>query len=167
MESEINKGGINWGHVSVDRRSSGVEVWARLSPEVEELIKSSSEGGGTYTNGIESFGRNWVGIAPSKDLKVYSLERSLDTATYTLGGICGPLKDSKNRVNLSFLTIVGIGQPNGVRLLMKGPAQAEQVIEFGRGVQKSINYFLREYLIPVHIGINIIVSEEIRNNIRG
>ncbi len=86
------------------------------------------------------------------------MERPLDGPTYTLGAMCGSLKDPKGRTNLSFLTIAGIGKPDGVRFLILGPAQADFVKEYGKNVVRDITHFLREYLIPVHIGMNIIVS---------
>jgi hypothetical protein len=158
VETEISKGGEDWGTITVDRRSKGIEVWARLDPKIEELVASASEGQGSYSNAMETFGRNWVGINPTPDIKIYSLERPLDGATYYLSGVCGALKDGKGRTNLSFLTMAGIGKPEGVRFLILGPAQADQVKEYGKNVVRDITYFLREYLIPVHIGMNIIVS---------
>lgn len=158
MEQDLTKGGLNFGHISVERRSSGIEVWARLDPRVEELIQSACEGQGTYKTGLESFGRQWKGLAPTPNLKAYTLERTLDGPSYTLASLCGPLKDAKGRTNLSFLTIVGIGQPDGVRFLIIGPAQAEAVREYGRNVVRDTNYFLREYLVPIHIGINITIG---------
>ncbi len=158
METDILKGGEDWGSIMVDRRSKGVEVWAKLDPKVEELIQSASEGQGSYTTALESFGRNWVGMEPTPNIKIYTLERPLDGATYTLGAVCGAFKDGKGRVNLSFLTMAGIGKPEGVRFMILGPAQESQVTEFGKNIVKETRTFLREYLVPVHIGINIVVS---------
>lgn len=157
MDAELSKSGVSWGSISVDRRSKGQNIWVRLDPKVEELIQSASEGGG-YTNSLESFGRTWVGIDPTPNIKCYALDRSLDGPTYILSNVCGPIKDSKGRTNLSFLTFCGIGKPDGVRFLILGPVQAENVKEYGKNIVRDITCFLREYLVPVHIGINISVS---------
>lgn len=163
MELDIEKGGLDFGTISVDRRSRGIEVWAKLDPKIEELIQSASEGQGSYSTSLEASGRNWVGMEPTPNIKTYSLERSLDGPGFTLGALCGAIKDSKGRTNLSFLTMVGIGKPDGVRFLIMGPAQAEQVKEYGRSIVRDINAFLREYLIPVHVGINILVDNTFRH----
>lgn len=160
METDLSKGGISYGHISVERRSNGVEVCAKLDPKIEELIRSASEGQGSYTNALSSFGRTWIGLAPTANITAYSLDRNLDGPTYSLGNICGPFKDAKGRTNLSFLTFSGISSENGVRFLVVGPAQADHVKEYGRNVVRDVNYFLREYLVPIHIGINIIVNEK-------
>lgn len=155
METEISKGGISFGQISMDRRSKGIEIWVKLDPKVEEMIQSASEGGGTYTNALESFGRSWIGMNPTPSIQVYSLERSLDGTNYTLSGVCGALKDGKSRTNLSFLTFKGISQGEGVRFLIVGPAGADFVKEYGKNVVRDVTAFLREYLVPIHIGINI------------
>lgn len=158
METEISKGGLDWGSISIDRRASGIEVWAKLDPKIEELIQSASEGQGSYKVPLETYGRNWRGMDPTPNIEVYSLEKPMDGATYTLLGPCKELKDPKGKLNLSFLTMVGIGSPNGVRFMIVGPAQADYVKEYGKLVVRDITYFLREYLVPVHVGINITVA---------
>lgn len=160
MEQELSKGGEKFGYISVDRRSKGVEIWVKLDPKVEELIQSAAEGAGTYTTPLESFGRTWVGLDPSPTIKCYNLERPLDGSTYTLSNPCGPFKDPKGKTNLSFLTFKGIGSPDGVRFMVLGPTQAEFVKDYSRKIVEGITYFLREYLVPIHVGINVTVSNK-------
>lgn len=155
MEMEFTKGGEDWGRVDLWRRSKGVEVWAKLTPKIEELVQASSEGQGSYQNSLESYGRSWIGLDPTPTIKVHSLERPLDGPGYYLSGVCGVLKDSKGRINLSFLTFVGVGTPTGVRFMVLGPIGEEAFRDYGLRVRKEIQAFLREYLVPAHIGINI------------
>jgi len=166
VDREFTKDGLSWGRVSVKRGSNGIEVWAKFDPTVEDLIKSACTGGGTYTQPMEALGRQWRGMDPTPEIKVYELERSLDGATYTLSNVCGPIKDNKGRTNLSFLLMEGIGSENGVRFVIGGPVQAEQVSEYGKNVVKDIGRFLREYLVPINIDINILVSQEIGRETR-
>ena len=163
VEFDIEKAGLDFGSISVDRRSKGIEVWAKLDPKIEELIQSASEGQGNYSTSLEASGRNWVGMEPTPNIKTYSLERPLDGTTFTLSALCGTIKDAKNRTNLSFLTMVGIGKPEGVRFMIVGPAQAEQVKEYGRNIVRDIKAFLQEYLVPVHIGISIRVDNTFKH----
>ena len=39
---EVNKGGESWLQFTIDRRATGVELWAKADPRVEDFMRSLS-----------------------------------------------------------------------------------------------------------------------------
>lgn len=144
--------------ILIERRSRGIEIHVKVDPMVEEVVKAvMDQDGGAPTN-LEAYGRYWLPLTATP-IRVYSIDRVVDGANYFLGSIGGQLRDSKNRINISFLQFVGSGGPDGVKFLIAGPVSRDVVIEYGGAVRKAVEAFLRDYLDQARIKINISLTQ--------
>lgn len=153
----VVKGGVSWFELAIERGPKGLEIYAKADPRVEDFVKALGSG---KTDGIEVYGRSWYPLA-GKDLFIHQLERNLTSSEYTLDAVSESFKSQRDgRVNLSFLRIVGIGDPQGIRFGLTGPFSKTHVREMLTNVIGETRSLIRDYIVPIHINLRI-TSQEI------
>ena len=152
----VVKGGICWFDLAIDRGPKGLEVYVKTDPRVEDFVKSLGNG---KNESVEIYGRSWYSLT-GKDLEIHQIERSLESRSYTLEAPAETFRSARDgRVNLSFLRIAGIGEPQGVRFGVAGPFSKSHVRELMSDVITETRSLIRDYIVPVHINLRISSQE--------
>jgi hypothetical protein len=151
-EDQVVKGGVCWFNVAMNRTYLGTEVYIKTVPEVEAFIKSF--GNGEYDN-IDAYGRSWLPVGNSV-LNVYRLNKDI-TGIFTINRVSEDFGDSPKdgRTNLSFLRLVGIGSPEGVRFIIVGPASKKYLRLLASEMTEAVKKLITDYVVPVHINLRI------------
>jgi hypothetical protein len=149
---EVRKGGITWFELTVGRHFHGLEVHAKVVPQVEEFVKALGDGSTEYS---DMFDRAWFPLKGDDRLKVYVV-KDLIASNYTIGRPGSEFKYPKDmRINLSFLRLVGIGSPSGVRFGVEGPySPAYSKALFGE-VMAATRTFIMDYIVPFNVSFKI------------
>lgn len=152
----IVKGGVSWFELSMNRGKKGLELYVKTDPRVEDFMKSLGNGG---KDGLEAYGRDWFPL--EKDmLHVYKIERSVDSKTYTLSLPAEPLRSLRDgKINLSFLRIVGIGDPQGIKFGVTVPISRSAAIDFSKIIITEVRNVIRDYIVPFNINLRISSQE--------
>lgn len=153
----VVKGGVCWFDLAIDRGPKGLEVYVKTDPRVEDFIKALGSG---KKDTIDVYGRSWFSLTQGKDLEIHQLERNVQSGTYTLDAVTEPFNSARDgRTNLSFLRIVGIGDPQGIRFGITGPFSKSHVRELMGDVINETRSLIRDYIVPVHINLRISSQE--------
>lgn len=154
-ELEVVKGGVCWIELALNRGPRGLVVHVKTVPEIEEFMKAL----GDAKDAVEVYGRSWQPHAPTRDLEVYRQNNSLtgdQPLSYTISKPCEPLVDLKvERVNLSFLRFVGVGDPQGVCFVITEPFSEPYVTKLSRMLVLECKHFVQDFIVPVHINLRI------------
>lgn len=155
---EVKKGERIWAQVALDRISSGLEVWVKTDPAVEEFISSLAEG--KKSDPLEGYGRSWESVKGKPPIKVYRLDQPIpNTAGYQIQEIGGPIISPKTgQVNLSFLRFVGIGG-EGITFFLPGPIPKKTVIGMRDEILQAIRSLVKDYIVPIHIVLRLSSQE--------
>lgn len=153
---KVTKGGETWLELSIDRTSKGMAIWARTLPQVEEFIIALNEVGDPPIP-IDSYSRGWT-PGTVNPLMVRMITRDIDCNYYSLNQVGGQL-NSRNSPNLSFLRIVGVGTPEGVRFCIGGPVSKGHITSVKEAVLNASRQLFRDYIVPVHINLRITSTE--------
>lgn len=153
---QIVKGGICWVELSIGRTSKGLEVWVKAVPEIEQFCKAQSD---SKKDGVEVYARGWISDKP---LEAYRFKANLAEQGYSLiyvGGSLDVQTSEDGRVNLSFLRLVGISEPEGVKFTVAGPFSREYLDRIGQGIIQQLRTFVRDYIVPVQVNLRISSTE--------
>lgn len=154
---QVNKGGVCWLEIGAGRGKLGVKLYVKTDPRVEDFIKSLGTG---KKDGVEVYGRSWTPVSPNKALEIYQYSNGLQSESYTLDAPAETFRAPRcGRVNLSFLRIVGIGEPEGVSFGIVGPYSRPFIREALRDVTKEVRSLVRDYIVPFDINIRISSQE--------
>lgn len=154
---KVSKGGECLFELSIDRKASGVEVWVRADPRVEEFMKSIPPEDAPAIDLLESITKNWVSVGAP--LSLYNLGRDLDTAHYTFSSVGGSMTGYKQPGNIAFLRFVGAGSPEGVRFMITGPISRDHIRTFKDAILNASRQFLRDFIVPVYINLRVTSTE--------
>lgn len=169
VTSSVTKGGVAWLEMSFDRGKKGLEIYAKADPRVEDFMQSLACG--APPEPIENYGHEWYMV--KNPLLVYPLERGLPNSTYTIEKVGEGFKHpavSNNgerqllipaspKLNISFLRIVGIGQPGGVTWGLSGPVSKPYIRTIAGEIAAEVRNLVRDYIVPVHINLRISSQE--------
>lgn len=154
---KVMKGGVCWFDLAIDRGPKGLEVYVKTDPRIEDFIKSLGSG---KKDSVEVYGRSWFSLTSGVELEIHRLDQQLQVSTYSLDAVAESFKTSRdNRVNLSFLRIVGIGDPQGIRFGIAGPFSKSYVRELMGDVVTETRSLIRDYIVPVHLNLRITSTE--------
>lgn len=153
----VIKGGVSWFDIAITRGPKGLEIYLKTDPRIEEFVKSLGSG---KKDTIDVYGRMWFSLT-GKDLEIHQLEKNVQSGSYTLDAVSEGFKSQRDgRTNLSFLRIVGIGDPGGVKFGISGPFSKTHVRELMGDVINETRSLIRDYIVPVNITLRI-TSQEI------
>ena len=152
----VMKGGIFYLDISIRRGPKGLELGVKADPKLETFIKSLGSG---IKEQVEAYGRSWYSLTPGKSLEVYPLENSLHADAYTLDAVTELFKSRDGRTNLSFLRIVGISEPEGIRFGMSGPFSKTYVREVLSDIGRETRNLIKDYVVPIHVNLRITSQE--------
>lgn len=160
VESSAVKGENCWLELSLERNihktAKGLIVRAKADPRIEDFLKDLAAG---EVEGVSLYGRYWHPVKPDGELKVYKIPKG---SLQDMPGVHFNLPGAAFRhtndgtLNLSFLRLVGIGSPEGVRFELSGPTS----VSFARAIAPEITRqtvsFVREYISPMVINLRIV-----------
>ncbi len=170
MDLSVNKGGVCWVEFSLGRGPKGLDVWVRTVPQIEEFMKTVSNG---KTDSLDAYGNEWYPISPTA-ISVYQMTKKLTGDTWTIGTVGEPLVNitvpnngrergltleadggpkATKKVNLSFLRMVGISE--GVRFGVQGPFSKDFISQFGREIVQETKNLILQYIVPVRVNLRI------------
>lgn len=152
---EVVKSGICWFELGVGRGSKGLEISLKAVPQLEEFFQGLSGG---KKDPIELYGRNWSS-GDNRDLEIYGLQRDLqlENANYFVNRPTEPLEEDGrgSRLNLSFLRLVGISDPQGVKFVISGPYSKEYTRVLTARIGAETRNLIRDFVVPVYINLRI------------
>ncbi len=152
----------NWLEFSiVVHPKKGTVINFKVDPKVEEFFKGFVSGVLQIYPIYEGYGHgNWGD--PDEEVSpfnVYPLPNDIVISNgYGLDKVGGELIDKKNgnRVNLSFLRIVGASSPNGASFKY-GPARTK---EYWQGAQAEIGRqfrnFCEDFIVPYSVSLKVV-----------
>lgn len=148
---QVVKGGVCWFEFGLKRGLKGLEVSVKTLPEVEAFVKSLGDG---KFDPVEAYGRSWYPLG--HPLNVYRLETDVQSAGFTLLNVTEGFKIYKtNKINLSFLRLVGIGSPAGVRFGTEGVHSRQFLKDIGVSIVNETRSLIHDYITPVHVNLRI------------
>ena len=150
----VRKGDITWLDLSIGRHRRGLEIWVKSVPQIEEFVKGLGDGSTDYTNAYDG---EWFPIDLNNPPKVYQLSQPLSAPGYNLNLVGSALKSGKDpkSVNLSFLRLVGIGSPEGVRFGLNGPFSPAYGRTLFAEINAAVRSFILDYIVPFNINFKI------------
>lgn len=155
---QLNKGGICWFELSIGRGRRGLDFYVKTVPEVENFMKALGAG---KKEQVDAYGRDWFSLEENGKLEVYQMDRELPPSpTYTLTSIAEPLRGAKSgKINLSFLRLVGISDPGGVKFGVAGPFSRSFAREISQTILAETRTLIRDYMVPINISLRISTQE--------
>ena len=151
----VMKGGVCWLDVTPSRCQKGLALHIKADPRIEDFIKSLGSG---KKDTIDVYGRSWFGI--EKELEIHQLERNVQSDRYTLDAVTEGFRSRNDgKVNLSFLRIVGIGDPQGVKFGLTGPFSKPYVKESLQTINAETRSLILDYIAPIHLNFRITSTE--------
>ncbi len=168
MDLTVSKGGVCWAEFILKRCPKGLDFTVRVLPEVEELIKSLTTG---KKEPAEAYGMEWFPIEPAGDLMIYRTDkRSIEGDSWTIDKVAQPLltvpdpraerdpyeRLAAKKVNMSFLRIAGLSNPNGVRFGIHGPFSKDFIKQYGTDIIREMKNLVQQYIVPVNINLRIV-----------
>jgi hypothetical protein len=158
---ELNKGGICWLDGSLSRGKEGLEISIKTVPEIELFMKSL----GSKEDAVEAYGKSWISLN-GQPLMIHRMDKDIfdnepgANRTYDISRIAEPMISPRDgRVNLSFLRIVGISNPDGVRFGIKGPISSRYISDLKGDILRETKNFLRDFIVPVQYNIRVSSQE--------
>lgn len=157
MDLSVNKSGICWAEFSFNRHSRGLEIFVRTVPEIESFIKSLGSG---KVDPSEAYGREWFPIGAQVLMINRTDSKDVVGPGWTISRVAEPFSNPKeNKVNLSFLKIVGVGSPEGVRFGANGPFAKDYVRDLSQSIVRETSNLIKSYIVPLHINLRISSQE--------
>lgn len=146
-QQHLIKGEKSWLDIAIDRKPTGLDIYIKTDPRIEETMSTMSHGS---KSNLSNWGTTWQ---PPKDtqIEVYDVVEDINGSTYYLDGLGLSLKDNKGRINLSMLRMAGIGSEHGIRFTIIGPHSKQFTRETAKSIVDGTRELIREYIVPVHI----------------
>lgn len=169
---QVTKGGRNWFEYELRRcrGSIGLALYAKVVPEVEDFFKGLANE--ETTTALALYDRQWFPIDKNVEYHVYDMHTALkSTNVYSVDRIGGPLKgypimdpnSGRSRmsegINLSFLRIKGISEPNGIRLGIRMPISRSEAISIGNDIINASRQLAAEYITPFKLNLSVFQSD--------
>lgn len=153
---QVTKGGICWFEISFSRGRGGLEVAVKTVPQIEAFMKSLGEDHGPMT----AYGKNWHSLN-GKEIFIHGMTKvDFPSPNYAINRVAEPLESPKDgRINLSFLRMVGISEPQGVRFGVTGPFSKPYIRELSKKIAESTRALINDFIVPIHINLRLSSQE--------
>lgn len=183
MEEDLNivKGGESVVRISLIRSARGLRVEVKAHPVVEEFFKMNAIHQGQTeptTHQVAVLGRFWQGAAGKGDttagLLAYDRVQQLpivlggdSTDVANIDRLGQPLLEPHahasgrraHNVNLSFLRLVGLSEPEGIVFYVRGVHSIDLVRETKDKIAEGVKRFYATYLKPVEMSVVCMTQE--------
>lgn len=152
-----------------ERNKVGLILKIKARRDVEDFMRGLADGHRTL---VEAVGDSWYNCNNSgTPLEVYDAAVEARNKLYTMNGVGQPLlviqdpgrlraANNEEQVNLSFLKLVGISNSEGVSIGFVGAYSADYVSKVRNALPNVVTQFLRDYLVPITINLQIISRNE-------
>jgi hypothetical protein len=153
----ISRGPIRGAH----RNDLGMRMHVKARPELETFMQQLSGGQKCPTN---SYSEAWTS-QNAKELEVYLIDKPLGAGNYTLEHVCGdPVVQNRvprtgateDKINLSFLKLVGISSDEGLTFGISGIFSADVCNRLKLELNGALRQFLTDYVVPVNINLQVV-----------
>ena len=161
---------IKRGPIRGDNKNRvGLILQVRARPDVEEYLRGLADGRRVL---VEAMGDAWVNCTPNTGaLEAYDLELNANSRLYTLSAVGAGLiideningqlrnriaQNNDERINLSFLRLVGIGNPDGISVGLLGAYSHDYVMKVKNILPQAVKQFLQDYLVPITVNLQIV-----------
>ena len=162
-ESSTSLGGEPVIHIYLKRHLDGLRVTVKTTPDVEEFFRELCGG---VPEAVRNYGRNWTPLGPEpltcwspNARPIYVPENEpfvLDKVGASLTGkdITGPYGE---RINLSFLRLVGVSSPEGVTFTVQTVLSKEELVgKLSKTLQTACKNFYEGFIAPAEVSITVI-----------
>lgn len=162
MDINITQSGEQWMYMKMEQKAGGLEFEVRTTPQIEDYFSKVSKG---MKDVIEKLGNHsWYSIdnpltayIPQRPLHNNLQGYALDYPGYSFSS--GDIGVDGDLVNLSFLRIVGIGSPGGVKFGVKMPLDLGSRRELRDDILMAVRKFSRDFIVPVALELIIYKRE--------
>ena len=158
IEQRVNKNDICWLEIAIAGKLKGLEFHVKADHRIEEFIKSISQDSMPLTE----YG-GWIAKPASCPIpqEVYSVNDNPNGDLYRFDAVGGSfLKTPRDlRVNLSFLKLVGISNPNGVEFITTTPISNGTVKTIAADILQATEKFVKDYILPVGFNLRLTSTE--------
>jgi hypothetical protein len=172
IEQDLNKAGTNWFSVSIQRgmllgdmrNSVGLIVHMHADPRIEQFMQMNQPEHEQKLL-VTAYANAWVSLDPANPLEVYTIpDHFLDNdRSYRLDLPGSPLlpvnyepyHEGKVLTNLSFLRLVGISNPQGLKFGITGAYSKPYIKKLAGLLISETKIFLENYITPVNINFRI------------
>lgn len=167
----------NWVDITVGRGPIRGEVRNRVGlvlkikarPDVEEFLSNLAEGRRLL---VEAATDSWINCKPETGALEYYDAAVQPGRSYTFNGIGQGLiiaEDPRHRlagsgddkINLSFLLLAGISNPDGKAVGLSGAYSSDYVNKVKMLLPTAIKQFLLDYLVPMTVNLQITTNTKI------
>lgn len=152
----VVKGGVCWLDITPSRCPKGLALYVKADPRIEDFIKSLGSG---KKDTIDVYGRSWFSLTQGMDLEIHQIERNVQSDRYALDAVAESFRSRDNRVNLSLLRIVGVGDPQGIRFGLTGPFSKPYIKESLQAIIAETRSLILDYIAPIHLNLRITSTE--------
>lgn len=167
-EVSVVKSGEKCITINLDRSELGICVHVHALPRVEEFMRALGTGEKVDALGI---GRYWAPVDGEDRLLAYVTQplpelRTTGINMEALGNLLLRDVDERGRVlakpevNISFLRLVGISDPMGVKFGLKSPISTGGLRKLRDQIGEAARRFYLDYLRPIDVAV-IVSTQEI------
>lgn len=162
--TSVIKGGETCIDFSLERSSEGLKAIIKASPRVEEFMKGlGTEGELIQVSGVNRF---WVPSKGNSPLTAYSLNSKIEEygknpdSEFHIDRLGAPLIEPipdyrKERVNLSFLRLVGISEGMGVPFYVRGVYSKDMVNKMLDQIGIGLRRLYIDFIRPMNVNVQI------------
>jgi hypothetical protein len=146
-------------------KTASLIINVRARPEIENFMRGLAN---DRKLPVDNFADMWDSVN-KQILQAYDIQQNFPSHVYTLEAVGLPLlpnyievnlgkKEAFNNdtVNLSFLKLVGISEPEGVSIAFNNPYSAQYINKFKALWPAAALQFLRDYVVPITIHLSIV-----------
>jgi hypothetical protein len=153
---DFAKSGEQKLQITIRRGSKGIRVTIRAAKEIEEHFREQVND----AERVNDFARAWVGSG----LSVWSLSapvgsQAIGGQLYTIERPGQSLLAGDDVVNISFLRLVGISEPQGVTFEVRGAFSVTFVQNLVRKLTTAAKAYYTEFLRPINVTISMVTQE--------
>lgn len=160
----VVKGGEVCIDFGLERSSKGLTAIIKTHTRVEEFMRGLSSGGELIQVG--SANRYWLPFKETEPLTAYSINTKLEgyggaaDADYHLDRLGAPLIEvnpdyRKERINLSFLRLVGVSEGMGVTFSIRGVYSKDMVNKMLDSIGIGLRKFYIDFIRPMNVNVQI------------
>lgn len=142
--------------IDIRRGTKGIRLTVRAAKDIEEHFREQLND----SDRVNDFGRIWVG----QGLSIWNLAAPVGTQFiggqgYTIERPGMSLLTGDEIVNISFLRLVGISEPQGVTFEIRGAFSVSYVQNLVRKLTTAAKAYYAEFLKPINVTISMVTQE--------
>jgi hypothetical protein len=144
----------------------GLLLTIKANPLVESFFSSLSK---NQTIDVDAYGDLWSNAGGKETLKVYNVDEPFNNKSYNLREVGMPLlnlgggrnglqlgDEDAGVLNLSFLKLVGISNPDGVTLGISGAYSKGYIQKIQNKLPEATQRFLHDYVVPITVNLHLV-----------